>query len=265
METAHIKDRLVDYLDGTLEAYQREEVRAHLESCATCSQELEELKTILSAFKNEAMERPSASLRTNFYALVEKEKELDTKVLPLQVGKGRKTKEWAMGGVRMAAGVALLVGAYFFGKYQEGNTNMEQIGNLRAETLEVRQTAMLSLMENASASKRIQGVNFITEQDKLDTEIIGALADRMLYDENTNVRLTAVEALGKFTSFGQVKDAFIKALKTEKDPTVQIAIIHTLVRIQEKRAIAPMRDLLDQEDTQPFVKEQIESLIPSII
>ena len=124
---------------------------------------------------------------------------------------------------------------------------------------------MLSLMENQSASRRIQGVNLIEEFTIPDEAIITALANRMLFDNNTNVRLSAVEALGKFTQSDTVKKTFITALETEKDPSIQITIIHTLVTIQEKKAIAPMQRLLEQEETQPFVKQQIKSLLPSII
>ena len=87
----------------------------------------------------------------------------------------------------------------------------------------------------------------------------------MLYDENTNVRLTAVEALREFANSEAVKEAFITALQNEKDPSIQITLIHTLVEIQEKKAIQPMRRLLEQQETQPFVKQQIESLLPKII
>lgn len=264
MERKHITELLPEYLDGLLEEAQRQEVERHLHSCGACAKELEELKIVFGAFKKEGEATPPESLAINFYALLEKERELAQGLSPSR-GKGRNWNGWAVMGLRAAAGIALLIGAFFLGKYREAQEHHQEMAFLRAETLEVRQTAMLSLMENRSASKRIQGVNYITQLDHLDKAIINALTDRMLYDENTNVRLTAVEALGKFTASKKVKAAFITALKTERDPTVQIAIIHTLVRIQEKKALAPMRELLEQEDTQPFVKEQIESLIPSII
>jgi hypothetical protein len=265
MERKHITELLPEYLDGLLEGAQRQEVEEHLRTCGECAKELRELKILLGAFEREGKAVPPESLTTNFYALLEKEKELASKGVQISGERGRAWNGWAVTGLRAAAGVALLIGAFFLGKYREAQVHHKEIAFLRAETLEVRQTAMLSLMENRSASKRIQGVNYITQLHHLDKDIINALTDRMLYDENTNVRLTAVEALGKFTTSGKVKATFITALKTERDPTVQIAIIHTLVRIQEKKALAPMRELLGQEDTQPFVKEQIESLIPSII
>ena len=62
-----------------------------------------------------------------------------------------------------------------------------------------------------------------------------------------------------------VKTAFIEALGTEKNPSIQIAIIQALVSIQEKKAIGPMQKLLEREDTQPFIKDEIKLGLPKII
>ena len=133
------------------------------------------------------------------------------------------------------------------------------------EAQKVKQLAVISLLENQSASKRIQGVQYIEEFSTPDTTIIDALVDRLLEDEHTNVRLSAMEALSAFRNSERVKKAFIQALKTEKDPSIQIAIIQNLVQMQEKKAIGPMQDLLQQEETQPFIKEEITNALPKII
>ena len=89
--------------------------------------------------------------------------------------------------------------------------------------------------------------------------------DACCMDENDNVRLTAFEALSRFTSSEKVKEVFLEALGKEKNPSIQIAIIQVLVQIQEKKAVEPMQRLLEQEDTQPFIKEQIKTGLPKII
>ena len=165
---------------------------------------------------------------------------------------------------KIAAGIALLVGAFFFGKQRQAQSSNIQIAQLANESQGLKQTAMLSLMGSKSASKRIQGVSYIEEFDVPDDAIVNALADRMLHDENTNVRRTAVEVLSEFTASETVKSSFIKALKTEKDPGIQISIIQVLGKIQEKKAVAPMKYLLDQEDTQPYVKDELKISTPTV-
>lgn len=265
MKNNHITDLLPEYLDNTLGNLQKKNVEAHIKECGACKKELEELRILFGAFKKEKEIAPSEALKNNFYELLEREKQTSPKVVQMDSVKRASNNRWASNALKVAASVVLLVSGFLLGKYQQGQESNKEIALLAAESLEIKQTAMLSLMENKSASKRIQGVNYIEEFTDPDKAIVNALTDRMLYDGNTNVRLTAVEALGKFTASEAVKKSFIEALGTEKDPGIQIIIIQTLVSIQERKAVVPMQQLLELDDTQPFVKEHIESLLPSLI
>lgn len=265
MKNNHVTEMLPDYLDGLLKAEAKQKVAAHLKECKTCSQEVTALEKLYNAFKTEEISVPNKTIRTKFFAQVDEEKKSLSKVVSLEVKSPPKRSPWSINLMKLAASVVLLIGTFLAGKYQSDINTNKEIASLTEEKLAFKQTAMMTLLENESASKRIQGVNYFEEFLNLDDTIIKALTDRMLYDNNTNVRLTAVEALGNFTSSDTVKNAFIEALKMEKDPSIQITIIHILVDIQEKKAIEPMRRLLRQEETQPFIKNQIESLLPSII
>lgn len=260
MKSNHVPELLADYLDGLLDPDQHLAVEEHLRSCQSCSVELEETRELLKAFKEEHNAIPSAQLKHKFYQMLEEEKQRSSNVIHID-----RKSNWVPGLLKIAAGIALLAGAFALGKFQEQKQSNLAIAALENKSLEIKETAMLSLMENQSASRRIQGVNYIEEFADPDKAIIEALADRMLHDDNKNVRLSAVEALGNFTTSATVKSAFISALETENDPSIQITIIHTLVAIQEKKAIVPMQKLLQQQETQPFVKQQIKSLLPNII
>ncbi len=265
METRHVVDLLSDYLDKTLNESQMQEVTKHLQECSSCTEELAQLKILFKAFEEaEPVTVPSEKLRTRFLEQLEEEKLGEEDVITFHAKSAERRFPWATM-FKVAASVAIIIGAFQFGKYQQQETANVTIAALESEGLEAKQTAMLSLMENQSASKRIKGVGYIDGFANPDESIVQALADRMQNDENANVRMTAVEALDKFTNSERVKEAYIAALKTEKDSGIQIAIIAILVRIQEKKAVAPMKKLLEREDTQPFVKEQIESLLPTFI
>lgn len=265
MKNDHVIEMLPDYLDNLLEADTKKKIEEHLKACKTCTQELTEIKELFQAFKTEEKIIPPSSIKTGFLKQLEAEKQTFSRVVPFDAPSNNKRNKWALKLLKIAASVLLLIGAFLTGRYQSKENSSKEIALLTEEKLEFKQTAMLSLMENESASKRIQGVNFIDSFSNPDEAILKALMDRMLNDKNTNVRLTAVEALNNFTNSEIVKNAFIEALKKEKDPSIQINIIQTLVDIQEKKAIAPMQRLLEQEETQPFIKNQIESLLPSII
>lgn len=258
-----IKSLLPLYLEGALDSEELNILEEHLKDCVTCNKELEEYKILSKAFEQEALIKPSKNLEIEFLKTLEEEKDQQTGVIQLNKRNtdtvGFKTL------LRVAAGIALLVGGFMLGKMQEAKKADMELALLQTETLKIKETAMLSLMDNQSASKRIQGVNYIEDFTQPDEDILKALTDRMLYDENTNVRMAAVEALSNYTTSQLVKVAFVNALEKEKNPSVQIAIIKNLVRIQEKMATKPMKKLLDQEDTQPFIKEEIKRGLPQII
>ncbi len=262
MENNHISDLIPDYLDGTLDMETMREVELHLGKCNECQQELEEMKALFHAFDGHDIPVPSEKLRTSFEMALEAEKESRGKVVPLS--SPEKKTNWGGNLLKIAASVALLAVSFQMGSLFQQRKVDGDIALLRDETLQMKQTTMLSLMENQSASKRIQGVNYIDEFEQPDEAIIEALGNRLLYDENDNVRLTAFEALSKFTSSETVKNLLIEALEKEKNPSIQVAIIQVLVQIQERKAAEPMKKLLEQEDTQPFIKEQIKAVLPSI-
>lgn len=265
MDKKHVIALLPAYLDDLLDKDQAQNIEAHLKNCAACSEELKDLQTLFKAIQDEEQFTPSDKIRTNFFDQIELEKQSQSKVVSIKQSSARGRNSWSNYLLKIAASVVLLVGAYFLGKQQQQQISGQEIAQLTNETKGFKQTAMLSLMENKSVSKRIQGVNFIQEFNEPDEAIVKALADRMLHDENVNVRIAAVEVLANFTSSESVKNTFIKALKTEKDPGIQIAIIQTLGQIQEKKAILPMQNLLENEETQPFVKKQIQTVLPNII
>jgi hypothetical protein len=265
MEKNHIVELLPEYLDHLLNEAQKKTIETHLKTCNSCSQELNALKALWSAFESEKEISPSEKLKANFFEQIKLEKKNSPKVVSMSSTAFQKNRNWTNFFLKIAASVVLLVGVYFFGKQQQGQISSKEIAQLTNESQAFKQTAMLSLMGNKSASKRIQGVHFIEEFNEPDEAIVRALADRMLNDENTNVRRTAVEVLSEFTSSEIVKNSFIKALKMEKDPGIQITLIQVLGKIQEKKAAASMQYLLEQDDTQPYVKEELELVLPNII
>ena len=260
MECKHIQDSLVDYIENSLPKNEATEIKKHISSCRSCEQALNEMQEILTVVSKEDLDHPSENLRINFEQMLADEKRTQhAKVVQL------KPKQRWKSLLQVAATILLLFSSFLLGRYQRTAQHNEQVAQLKNESLASKQTTILALMDNQSASKRIQGLQYVEEFSNLDPEIIEALVKRMLHDENTNVRLTAVNALQNFITSEKVKDGFIKALDTEKDPAIQMTIIQALVKIQAKKAVKPMQELLNQEDTQPFVKDEIRLAITNII
>ncbi|MEM1337129.1 MAG: HEAT repeat domain-containing protein [Bacteroidota bacterium] len=254
-----------EYLEGVLDADKAKQVEKYLAISEVGGKELKEYESLLEAFKNEEPLLPSGELKEKFQAMLENEKAQQQATIPIAVKQTTAPRKLFTATLRIAAGLALLLASYAIGHFTADSKRSKELTVAENQVQEAKQIAVISLLENQSASKRIQGVQYIEEFTTPDTAVIDALVERLLQDENTNVRLSAMEALSGFRNSQRVKLAFIQALKTEKDPSIQIAIIQNLVQMQEKKAIGPMQDLLQSEETQPFIKEEITNALPKII
>lgn len=250
MDCKEIKLILIDYADNLLSEKTITKVDKHIEGCENCRKELEDIKKLFKTIKNEQFIQPSEQLKTNFSKMLtneiiaNKNKE-NQKIIPFN---------WSQS-LKIVASILLLISAFLLGKHQTNSPS-----EVTSEKKEI-----LALLENISASKRILAVTKTETYTIKDTRIIDALINKLFLDKNVNVRLAATEALSKFSSLEKVRNALIKALETEKEPSIQIELIQILAAIQEKRALNPMKELLKNETTPNYVKQQLAYNIPSLL
>jgi HEAT repeat protein len=75
-------------------------------------------------------------------------------------------------------------------------------------------------------------------------------------DPNTNVRLAALEALGKFKHEASVRRVLIESLAKQNDPVVQISLIQMMVDMKEKSIIGELEKLTQQKEILKAVKDE---------
>lgn len=263
MNCKETEDLLVDFINQNLDPKTYDSIATHIESCENCSVLLNELQTVFEEIDHIPMEIPDERLKINFEKMLQKEKALlhNPKVVSL----GSKTNRSWKTAIQIAATVGLVLSGYFYGKYHHDKNNPQEVAVLENETTKKNKTLALSMIENESASKRIQAVNYAEALEKPGNEILKALISKMHSDDHSNVRLAAAEALVKFSESEIVRKAFINALDTEQDPDIQIELIQILVSIQEKRAVPSMEKLLQNEETLNYVKDQVKVGLPTLI
>ncbi len=260
MEKRELENRISDYFDGLLSPAEVAAFEKRLSTDNDFRTEVDEFKVLFEAIKQEKKEIPSKQLAKNFEKMLQQEKSNQVKVVAL-ASKDNGRFQY----LKIAASIALLIGVFLVGRYSAQRASNHSLMAAQQEVLEYKEATLISLLGNESASKRIQGVQLVEEFDRPDEDIVGALGEKMLSDENTNVRLSAMEALSKFSYSDQVKVFFIQALETEENPSIQVALIEILGQLQEKKAVGPMKKLLEKEDTQPFIKKEINNVLPKII
>ena len=128
--------------------------------------------------------------------------------------------------------------------------------NFYNQNIELKQKQqILADLNHDSTGKRLEAVyNFNEEFTKEDNQIIEVLINTVLHDKNANVRIATIDALLKFPQNIKVRAAFLEAIKTETEPLVQIKLINSVTILRDKRAEAPLKEIIDNHETFPIVK-----------
>ena len=142
---------------------------------------------------------------------------------------------------------------------KQANPNvMNEIGNLKKEMQATKDLLILSMLKRESASERIQAVNYSYDLQKPDDEVLKALIYTLDYDQNINVRIAAADAIGRFGYDDNVRNALVKSLLKQQEPTLQISIIELLTKLNERRALPAFRLLVEDEGVSAFVRQKAE-------
>jgi hypothetical protein len=112
------------------------------------------------------------------------------------------------------------------------------------------------LSNDLSASERIAGATKAYLIKNLDKEIIDVLVKTMDNDDNSNVRLAALDALSKFYREPYVKNKLVKSLEKQKDPVVQIALIELLTTMKEASIVNELQKISNDANSIKAVKDQ---------
>jgi hypothetical protein len=262
MNCKEIKLLITDYHDNNFDCKIKTSIEEHLMSCSSCMLLHQEYNHLINTIKKVQEKIPDNDLELNFNEMLTREKEILKASKSMLLKPKNKTFNSIL---KVAASILLIISSYFLGSYKSNTSQINEIATLKQEKTKMLTIATLSLMENESASKRIQAVKYSQELENPDDDILNALINEMLYDKLVNVRLASARALERFSEYNIVKNAYIKALKNEDNTSMQIELIEILVYIKEKRAIPKMKELLNDENTPVFIKDQLKSELQNLI
>lgn len=242
------ENRIIEYLDGNLAEAEHAEVEQELLQNDEFRKLYNQTHEVLQTMSRMSVLEPSGNLKEEF-----------EKALQLEITSQTKAKTVFFSPVmyRIAAGFVILMVGLGLGYWINKNQTQERELALLKEQVETNRKLMLAMLDNQqSASQRMVGVSVAYELEQADDEIVEALVKTMNEDGNTNVRLAALEALGKFSHETQVKEALISSLSTQKDPVVQIALIQLLVSMKEKGVVNQLEKMTKDAGTLKAVKDE---------
>ena len=272
---------LMEYIDGHLDESTRQAVLAHLDTCPRCRQEEKELREVMATIDHTPLEQPSTQLREGFERMLRTEMALenapDSEIatennkrgpvstkgrllsLPRNTQTDGRPSIWRPLIQVAAACVLLAVGIAIGSRMRGGGDGAssgpnDQISQLQSEVKDMRQTLMFNLLKQESASERIKGVNYAEQIPHPNGQVLQALITTLNHDKNVNVRLASLYSLSKFSDNPIVRDSLLGSLKVQTEPIIQIVMINILTESGEARAAGPIRDILDNQNTMPEVK-----------
>ena len=129
----------------------------------------------------------------------------------------------------------------------------------------MKEMMMLTMIEQPSASERIQAVNLTNDLNSVNDKIINALLKTLNNDPNVNVRLITVEALYEFAGNPKVREGLIQSISQQESPLVQIALADVMVSLQEKKSVDQFRLLLEKKDLNDAARMKIEESMQVLI
>lgn len=255
-----------DYLQGSLSHDEAAQLEEHFAHCAACNDTV----TLWNTLGLLPEEQPSPVLRARVEGIIRAYREApSTRFVP---ARPRKFAWFGIDWARfapMAVGFAALLLAigYFAGRNgvrtpAENGTNANpnaQIASMQEQLNNVRQLMILSMLQQQSASERLQGVSYTSQDSQLDPKIVGALLRTLRSDSSVDVRIAALNALSRTSAQQpQIRQGLIDALQPQQSPLVQVALIDQLVEMKDRAAVDQIQKVRQEPNVNPAVKERAE-------
>ncbi len=151
----------------------------------------------------------------------------------------------------IAASLLLLVFAmgWYFGS-ENGNESDRQLAATR--------TLMLELMHDERSSARMRAATVSLDVAVADPEVIANLGLLLRTDENTNVRLAALDALRRFATSPAARQEMLDAMGGDPPPAVRVQLLETLVGLNEKRVLPYLRDIITNDSIPRQLRDAAE-------
>jgi len=265
-------DQLTDWLSNQLTDAERISLETHLAQCPACQAEADSVRQLWQLMGKLPAPDPGPLARVRFQTMLDTYKDTvatkPERVVEQLLAKLRQA--WVpQSAFRLAYSLVLLsvglaAGYWFNRSGTPATAYQQQIDTLSTQVQEMRQMMLLSLLENPAASERLRAVSYAEEINQVDEQVVDALLTTLNNDQNVNVRLVTLEALAKLADNPSVREGLVQSITRQESPMVQSALADIMVKLQEKRSIKHLRQLLRDDKLNDLVKGKIEQSIKAL-
>jgi hypothetical protein len=262
MKCEEMGELLPDYLQGSLKAEQDDLVEQHMEQCGDCREEV----AIWKKLSLLPVEKPSKESRERFEAMLQAYQTGRNDRASAGVEREKRATLWSwlrspVGAAAWSAAllvIGIFAGSHFGNKPIHSNTDQDEIAAMHIELTNMRQMVVLSMLQQQSASERLQGVSYSRREDQLDPQVMSALVHTLRYDGSVDVRLAALDALSRHGAQPQVHKGVVDALQEQQSPLVQVALIDLMLEWRDPDAAQRLRNFVQTPNLNPAVKQRAD-------
>jgi hypothetical protein len=252
-------------VDENISELKRAELDKHLATCADCRTELITLQNTWNLTQALPAPEPSFSLQYKFETMLrEQKKQLEQEKHDRSNPFGWIKQLWNIQPrYQLAFSTLVLISGLAIGIIVNNqlSKNGQEVKQLSSQVNDMKEMLTLSLLENPSASERMRAVSYVTESNDVNRKIANALLTTLNNDPNVNVRLTTLEVLSNFANDPFVRKGLVASILQQDSPLVQDALADVMVKLQEKKAVKPLQQVLKNKETNEMIKAKIrESL-----
>ena len=248
MEAKEIRKLLEQYYEGNTTLVEEKRLNTYFSQSEVPTDLWADRDQFLAFSDLRSTDSSTAIGYDNFFQKIDAQEESD---------QNRQVQHKLLGG-RIAASVALALLGFLGGIWYGQEKTSDEVVALREEFKDMRKTMLLSQIQQASASERIQAIQASQLSDEDNQTVSEALLLTVASDPNVNVRLAAIEALNTHADQNAVRTALAQTLNAQDHPLVQIAIINQLVNWGEKEAVPELQRLVQSDEVEEIVKQQAE-------
>ena len=145
-------------------------------------------------------------------------------------------------------------------KKAQNNVTIEE-SNIKAS----KSIFLNALNDEESTSNRIDAIAKLSEYETLDRNDLELLKQKALHDNNTIVRLNAIEILAQKTPKETVSEELTQVFLQQDDPMVQMELIAIIGKMDNNKMVPQLTKKLQEmvldPQTKPFVKDEAYAVL----
>lgn len=262
MNCEQARHELLDHLEDHPDEAASPALREHLEACAGCRREADEVKETWSLLGRLEEDRSSEAMRSRFYEMLESHgRQAGSR--SRRVGFIASLESWWPRRPALQAGIALatLVAGLWLGpRVGFGPGDPAELQELRDEMRSMTRAVSLSLLEHPSASERLRAVS-LSQRADLNTDLIQAMVDVINTDPSVNVRLAALDLLSRMVQRSDVRSGLLEAFPRQEEPTMQVALAEVLMVMNGPRSREAIENAIQDGELPDPIRDYLEEIL----